>query len=451
MRSAKRISDHLENLFDMEKGFTFDQAIAEADRCLLCHDAPCSRDCPAGTDPGTFIRKLRFRNIRGGIRTIKNNNVLGGICGVLCPTDRLCEKGCSATELDRPIRIGELQRFLVEYGWNTGFDPIEKSNSANGKVAIVGSGPAGLSCAAELAKEGVEAVVFEAKEKPGGVLRYGVPEFRLNSEMLDRELKDVTGLGVTIKCGNRVGKEDVDRLLEDGFDAVFLAPGIWKPKRQDIPGVELDNVLTSTEFLEGARTDKREEVIELVRGKQVAITGGGSVAMDVASTCAAMKAHRVHVIYRRGFREMPADDEDVVLARANYVIIRPFSVVTELIGDNGKLVGLRGIGTDWIEPGRFTSDNLRTVPGTEFSLNADLFVMAIGTGPESGNIGLSSGVGHSVKGFIKTADDGVSTTQANIFAGGDIIRGPGLVVEAVNDGKRAAGKIGDLILSRGGG
>ncbi|MCG2677365.1 NAD(P)-binding protein, partial [bacterium] len=223
MKSTKRKTNKLENILDMEKGFDLSQAIIEASRCLLCHDAPCSQECPAENDPATFIRKLRFRDIKGAVRTIKENNILGGICGIVCPNEKLCQKACSATEIDRPIEIGKLQRFLVEYGWETGFKPFEKIPTTKAKVATVGSGPAGLSCAAELARAGFDVTVFESREKPGGVLRYGVPEFRLNSEFLDREIEDVKELGVKIKCKSRIGAKGVDNLIKKGFKAVFIA------------------------------------------------------------------------------------------------------------------------------------------------------------------------------------------------------------------------------------
>jgi dihydropyrimidine dehydrogenase (NAD+) subunit PreT len=185
----------------MEKGFGLVQALAEAERCLLCHDPPCSKGCPAETDPGAFIRKLRLRNVKGAIRTIRTNNALGGACGVLCPTARLCEKECSATGIVRPIAIGKIQRFLVEHSWEIGFEPIAKKALRPEKVAIVGSGPAGLSCAAELAREGFGVTVFEERAEPGGVIRYGVPAYRFDKEFLKRELASLEGLGISFKCG----------------------------------------------------------------------------------------------------------------------------------------------------------------------------------------------------------------------------------------------------------
>ena len=235
----------------MPPGMTMDQAIVEAERCLLCLDAPCSTACPADTEPGEFIRKLRFRNLTGAVRTIKLNNILGGACGVLCPTAELCEKECSARMAtdgnpdgnDKPIRIGDIQRFLVEYGREIGFQPLSvEETGVSGKIAVVGSGPSGLSCAAELAKKGYEVTIFEALAEPGGVLRYGVVPFRCDVEFVEKEIQDVKSLGVEIKCNSPIdGKAAAEDLLKQGYDSVFMGPGLWgahalKDDSSDIDG-----------------------------------------------------------------------------------------------------------------------------------------------------------------------------------------------------------------------
>jgi len=438
---ANRKNKRVENLHDMEAGLDHYQAMIEASRCLVCQDPPCSPDCPADTDPGTFLRKFKLRNVKGAIRTIKSNNVLGGICGTLCPTEMLCMKGCSASGIDRPIEIGRVQRFLVEHGWETGFKPIERKEPRQGRVAVIGSGPSGLTCAAELAKNGYDVTIFEGRARAGGVLRYGVPEFRMNPEFLDRELKDVLDLGVELKTNSRIERGGADRLLSEGFDAVFMGPGAWSPVRLDIPGGGLRNVTNSEEFLEGMRSGAAGELGSQIRGRNVAIVGGGSVAMDVATTCTALGANKVYVIYRRSLREMPADEDDLEMALANNITLRTQSVVTELLGEDGRLVALKGIETDWKSGGDRSAGNLIPVPGTEYRLRVDLFIWAIGMRPENSNTGLSKEVEHMPNGLIKTGEDGVSTTHPRIFVGGDASRGPALIVQAVRDGKTSAGKI----------
>ena len=441
MKFSNRKSNKLENISNMEASFTIFQALTEASRCLLCYDAPCSQSCPADTDPGTFIRKFRLKNTKGAIRTIKENNIFGGVCGVVCPTEKLCQEACSATEIDKPIEIGKLQRFLVEHGWETGFKPLESVPLRKEKIAVVGSGPAGLSCAAELSKAGFKVTVFEAREKVGGVLRYGVPEFRLSSEFLDREIEDVTNLGVKIKCNSRISSGGVDNLLKKGFDAIFIATGLWKAYKLNIPGSDLKNVTDATAFLETARSKNRYLITRLVKNNNVAVIGGGSVAMDVANTCKVLGAEKVYCICLESFAEIPAAKADLEMARDNFIIIKPQSQVTEILGNNNNVVGVKGTETDWIKPNLFIPSNAKKVPGTEFNLKVNAVVMAIGSGPDSGTVDLCSTIRYKKNYLIKIKKDGVSTFDKDIFAGGDIVRGPALVVEAVADGKKAAKKI----------
>jgi len=441
LKSAKRKTNRLQNIQDMERGYDLSRAMAEAARCLLCYDPPCTKSCPAGTDPGKFIWKLRVKNIKGAIRTIKQNNIMGGVCGVACPTDQLCQQACSATEIDRPIEIGKLQRFLVEHGWATGFDPLSKGDKVKAKVAVVGSGPAGLSCAAELAQAGVQVTVFEAREKAGGVLRYGVPRFRLNEEFLDRELQDIEKLGVKIRCKYRVKAGAVDKLLARSFDAAFVATGIWKPYALDLPGADLDNVTNATDFLEAVRTKGRAKIKRMVNKKNVAIIGGGSVAMDVANTCKGLGAGRVYSICLEDLEQIPASADDLQMALDNFVIIKPQCQVTEIVERRGRVAGVKGTETEWIEPGSLAPANARAVPGTDFALKVNAVVMAIGSGPEPQNRDLGAKIRYFKNGIIRTKKDGVSTSDKRVFAGGDAVRGPALIVDAVADGKEAAQKI----------
>jgi len=437
MKTAWRESDCLNNPTDMEKCWSLTQVMSEASRCLLCHDAPCSKACPAGTDPATFIRKLRLRNVKGAIRTVRENNALAGVCAVVCPTEQLCQKACVAAGIDRPIDIGRIQRFLVEHGWQIKFNPLEKAANGSGRVAVVGSGPAGLACAAEVARNGITAEIFEGMEEPGGVLRYGVPSFRLHPEFLDRELADIKALGVKITCNKKIPAGGIEKLLDKGYDAVFYAPGTWRPVTVDIPGMDLKNVLTARDFLAAMRSGDQKRIAALVKGKNVAVYGGGSVAMDAATTAKAMGANKVYVVYRRSLREMPAARHDVDMALANNVSFRIMSMVTALVGEKGKLTGLEGIETDWKKPGDTSAAGLVTVPGTEFRLKIDVFVSALGYQAEPEAKAACPGIKFTSKGLVETRRDGCSTSHPCIFTGGDIARGPALVVEAVADGKAA--------------
>jgi glutamate synthase (NADPH/NADH) small chain len=428
----------------MPKGFDLAQAITEADRCLLCHDPPCSRGCPAETDPGAFIRKLRLRNVTGAIRTIKTNNILGGACGVLCPAARLCEKECSATGIGRPIEIGRIQRALVEQGWKTGFQPLEKPRATLGKVAVVGSGPAGLSCAAELAREGFAVTVFEQRGEPGGVIRYGVPSYRFDQEFLKHEMADVASLGVTIACGARIeGTTGMRKLLNDGFKAVFLAPGLWGAER--ISGAPaLKRVLTSVEFLASTREGRFAEIGGQVTGKSVAVIGGGSVAMDCAETAARLGARDVYLVYRRSFAQMPAEEEERLEALRMGV---HFLMLTQPVGyvDDGAggCAGVKCVRTRLGDPDASGRRKPRELTGSEWVLDADLAVEAIGNRPDPAD--WSGMIKVETTGLIMTDGKNGRTSMKTVFAGGDIVRGAGLVVEAVQDGKMAARAIREAL------
>ena len=421
----------------MEKGFDFAQAVAEADRCLVCHDAPCSKGCPAETDPGTFIRKLRLRNVTGAIRTIKENNALGGACGVLCPTARLCEKECSATGIGRPIEIGRIQRFLIEHGWSTGFKAYATPSPRPEKVAVVGSGPAGLSCATELARQGVQVTVFEARGEPGGVIRYGVPAYRFDKAFLKNELQDLKDLGVKFKCNTRVeGAEAAQKLLDSGFRAVFLAPGLWGAERLPVKG-NTKGVYTSVEFLARLREERFEELAKQVKGKAVAVIGGGSVALDCAESALKLGARDVYLVYRRSYAQMPAEQDERQAALALGVHFLLLNQPTGYLTDgSGRLKGLRLVRTRLGEPDASGRRKPVEIKGSGWTLELSLVVEAIGNRPDEADwAGLVKLDG---RGLVLAGGKNRKTSARKVFAGGDIVRGPALVVEAVQDGKLAA-------------
>jgi len=421
----------------MDKGFGLVQALAEADRCLLCHDAPCSRGCPAETDPGTFIRKLRLRNIKGAIRTVRTNNALGGACGVLCPTARLCEKECSATGILRPIAIGKIQRFLVEHSWRIGFDPVEKEPARPEKVAVVGSGPAGLSCAAELARDGFAVTVFEERAEPGGVIRYGVPAYRFDREFLTHELASLERLGVLFKCRTRIdGAEGARKLLADGFAAVFLGPGLWAAQRLSAAKPP-KGVHTSVDFLAALREKKIDAIEKEIAGKAVAVIGGGSVAMDCAESALKLGARDVSLVYRRSFAQMPAEEEERLTALRLGVHFLLLNQPLKYVADGkGRLKGLRLARTRLGEPDGSGRRRPEAIEGSQWTLPAAVVIEAIGNRPDEAD--WSAIVKVDRDGRVVASAKGRRTSSKAVFAGGDIVRGPALVVEAVQDGKLAA-------------
>ncbi len=432
----------------MNKGFDFSQAVAEADRCLLCHDAPCSKGCPADTKPGEFIRKFQLKNITGAIRTIKTNNILGGTCGVLCPTERLCEEACSAMlkskEMpqgqDRAIRIGEIQRFLVEYSWERGYQVLKKPDQNQGKVAVVGSGPGGLSCAAELAQAGYQVTIFEARPEPGGVIRYGVAPFRFDQTFLKKELADIEALGVEFVCNHRIeGEKGAEKLLEDGFKAVFLAPGLWKAAEL-IPGqAPIEGLLSSVDYLESLRDGRLEQTATTFEGKTVAVIGGGAVAMDCAETAARIGAKDVYLVYRRSYLQMPAEEKEIQAALETGIhfllLNQPLDYLTT--ADN-IISGIKIARTQLGNPDNSGRRAPVEIAGSEWNLGVDIVIEAIGNQavPESPN--WYPGVKTDGKHLIQADPETGETSVKGIFAGGDIVRGPSLVVNAVRDGKVAA-------------
>lgn len=447
--------NYARNFRQMRKGIDLPQAIAEADRCLLCHDAPCSKECPADTRPAEFIRKLRFKNITGAIRTIKTNNILGGACAELCPTHRLCEKACSAMfasqerpeGADRAIQIGKIQRFLVEHSWDLGFKVLEKGKRRPEKVAVVGSGPAGLSCAAELAKDGYQVTVFEARPEPGGVLRYGVVSYRFSNKFLKNELKDVRSLGVKFKCNAPIdAKTGADTLLNDGFDAVFLGPGLWAAASLVPKGKRINGVMSSIDWLSALRDGRFEKMVKKVEGKTVAVIGGGSVAMDCIESAARMGAKDVYLLYRRSYSQMPAEPDELMEAQEAGVHFMLLNQPTGYVTDKrNRLKSIKLVRTQLGKPDASGRRSPVAIKGSNWRMDANLVIEAIGNKAPEDSPQWYPGVKVDDRNLVKINRKTGKTNRKGIYAGGDIVRGPALVVQAVNDGKIAAAAIKEYL------
>ncbi|MDD3877764.1 MAG: FAD-dependent oxidoreductase [Bacteroidales bacterium] len=428
----------------MRETLTLEAAIKESNRCLLCHDAPCSAGCPAGTDPGKFIRQIKFYNYKGAARTIRSNNILGSVCAHICPVEKLCEKACSIKALEDPININGLQRFATEYGKIHKLEPLKRSKKNNGKIAIIGCGPAGMSCASQLAKMDYDVCIFEREPSAGGVIKWNIPEFRLPEDALNYDIENLANQGVEIKFNSAIdSKESLNKLKSEGFEAVFISSGLSEAFMLDMFKT-YTNALDYITFLRQVKFGK--DKLNL-KDKNIAVIGGGSVAIDSAVSAKSCGANRVYLISLEHLAELPADEEEIKLAQLMKIIFKSGSQVTGVIQDGNIITGIKGIEIDWVQEGKFTPDNARQVSGTEFSLNVDLVVQAIGTKPgkEVGNF--AEGIKTKGKGVIMV-NDTFETNIPWIFAGGDVVNGGATVVQAVAEGKKAAESMDKYLKNR---
>lgn len=432
----------------MEPGFTLAQAVAEASRCLLCHDAPCSTGCPANTAPDVFIRKLRFRNLQGAARAIKERNALGGVCAVVCPTDGLCEMRCVASGIGEPIRIGKIQRFLVEWAWDTYVRPLRAAKPNGWKVAIVGAGPAGLTCAAQLAKGGVHAVVFDKRPEPGGMLVFALPEHRLSRAFVRREIEDIRSLGVEFRCSSPVrGEDDLKRLFEEGFRAVYLATGTWRSARLDLPSHGSPDVIEALAWLEQLKREQQGSRAR-VRDRTVIVVGGGDTAIDAAVCAKRAGAREVSLLYRRSFLEMPASRKEILSALDEGIHLLLLTQPIEYVVRDGVLEAVRVVRTT-LQPAD-DGDRSRPVPlqGTEHTIPADVVIEAPGLLPADDVTKFSEvALDHNQRIIVRDASG--ATSRLHVFAGGDAVRGASIVAKAVGDGQRAARAILDQLAAEG--
>lgn len=404
-------------------GFNSRTALEEAARCLLCHDAPCSKGCPAGTNPAKFIRSIRFRNVRGAAETIRENNILGGTCARVCPYDNLCEEACSRCGIDRPIEIGKLQRFAIEqeeaFGMKVLSVPAEKKA---GKVACVGAGPASLAVASELAKEGYDVTIFEREAKAGGVLTYGIVPSRLPQSVVDYDISKVEELGVKFVFNTEVKAADLE-----GFDAAFIGVGLWGPNLPGIEGIDLPGVYAAVDYLKAARSGAEG----FNAGNRVLVVGGGDVAVDCAVTAKLQGAEDVKIVYRRTIEEAPGNLNEFQYALSLGIGMTTGMAPDSIVGD-GKVeaVNFKGFRDE----------------AAKLTLSADTIVFA--TGQKAEDVSAIAGVDVTDKKTIAADANGITNVDG-IFSAGDIVNGGKTVVEAVAAGKVAAFSIMQYLEKKG--
>lgn len=432
----KKIKLHNIKKFEsMRDVLNLEDAIKESNRCLLCEDAPCSKGCPAGTDPGKFIRQIKFENYKGAARTVRDNNIFGSVCSYICPVEKLCEKECSVKALEDPINIAGLQRFASEYGRDHKLEQYETSVTQKEKVALVGAGPASLSCAFELAKMGYSVTIFEKEEACGGIARWNIPDYRLPREVVEFDCKSLLDLGVEIKYSNEILSSN--DLLENGFQAIFLGTGLSQPVCLPI----FKDYSNATDYFTFLHSVKSQDNKFDVKNKYVAVLGAGSVAMDSACAAAALGAKRVTIVYRRSKNEMPADVEEIELAHKLNVNFKTNSIITDIGKTNDKITHIKGSEVEWKKTGSRQVSDAKPISGADFGLNVDLIIQALGTKPDNT---LSQHLKCTANGTIEVKQD-FSTSVSGVFSAGDVVNAGTTIAQAVGEGKKAAISIDEFL------
>lgn len=432
-----------DNFKEVSLGYTLEEAIQEAQRCIQCKKPRCVGGCPVNVYIPKFIAHLAEGNIEKAAEVIKETNNLPAICGRVCPQEEQCESRCTLGIKGEPVAIGRLERFVADYTMDklsSQSMDIEKNGM---KIAIVGSGPASLAAAADLAKLGYEVHIFEAFHEPGGVLIYGIPEFRLPKKLVKQEIEGLKRLGVKIYTNIIIGKTiTIDELLERGYEAVFIGSGAGLPKFMNIPGENLNGVYSANEYLTRINLMKAYDFpnshTPIKKGKRVAVIGGGNVAMDAARSALRLGADEVHVVYRRSEKEMPARLEEIHHAKEEGIIFDVLTNPVEIIGENGWVKGLKCVRMELGEPDSSGRRRPMAIPNTEFILEVDIVIIAIGTSPNPLITSTTKGLKtHSWGGIIVDQETG-ATSKDRVYAGGDAVTGAATVIQAMGAGKKAA-------------
>lgn len=425
-------------------GYNLEEAMEESTRCLNCKNARCIGGCPVGIDIPGFIMKLKDGDVKGAYETISKYSALPAVCGRVCPQETQCEQVCVRGIKGDPVSIGKLERFTADWARENGIRP-EPPKKKNGKrVAVVGAGPAGLTAAGDLAKAGCEVVIYEALHEAGGVLVYGIPEFRLPKETVVKyEVDNVKALGVEIKTDYVVGRSiTVDELMEEGgFDAVFIGSGAGLPKFMGIPGENSNGVFSANEYLTRSNLMKAfDESYDtpIFEGKKIVVVGGGNVAMDAARTALRLGAE-THIVYRRSEEELPARVEEVHHAKEEGIIFDLLTNPVEILADeNGWVTGCKCIRMELGEPDESGRRKPQVVPDSEFVIECDTVIMSLGTSPNPLISSTTKGLESNKWGCLVAKDENGETTKAGVYAGGDAVTGAATVILAMGAGKNAA-------------
>ena len=441
------------NFDEVALGYDEATAIAEAKRCLNCKNMPCIAGCPVKIHIPEFISKVAEGDFDGAYEIITRSSSLPAVCGRVCPQEMQCESKCIRGIKGEPVGIGRLERFVADYHNAKADTDVIRPVSNGHKVAVVGSGPSGLTCAGDLAKKGYSVTVFEALHLAGGVLVYGIPEFRLPKSIVQREIDGLKALGVTVATNMIIGKTlSVDELFDEGFEAVFIGSGAGLPKFMGIPGENLNGVYSANEFLTRVNLMKayrEDSTTPVMRAKRVAVVGGGNVAMDAARSALRLGAEKVYIVYRRSEAELPARREEVEHAMEEGVEFRFLTNPLEITGnENGEVSGIR---CDLMELGEPDASGRRrpvSVPGSVFDLDVDCVIMSIGTSPNPLIKSTTEGLETKPWGGIVADDETGLTSRTAVYAGGDAVTGAATVILAMGAGKNAAEAIDKYIMGQ---
>lgn len=434
-------------------GYTEEEAVKEAERCLNCKNPKCVGGCPVSINIPAFIEQVKLRNFEKAYEIISESSALPAVCGRVCPQESQCEGQCIRGIKGDPVAIGKLERFVADWARNNGIRPHADVTKNGHKVAVIGSGPAGLTCAGDLARLGYDVTIFEALHKAGGVLVYGIPEFRLpKDEVVAAEVENVKNLGVKIETNVIIGKSvTIDQLMEEeGFEAVFIGSGAGLPKFMGIPGEQALGVFSANEYLTRNNLMKafKDEDTPISRGKKVVVVGGGNVAMDAARTALRLGAE-VHIVYRRSEAELPARVEEVHHAKEEGIIFdllqNPVEILTD---DKNQVRGIKVIKMELGEPDESGRRRPVEVPGSEYEIECDTVIMSLGTSPNPLISSTTDGLEVNRRGCIVAEELTGATSKMAVFAGGDAVTGAATVILAMGAGKAAAAGIDEYFKTR---
>ncbi|MBE6727091.1 MAG: NADPH-dependent glutamate synthase [Ruminococcaceae bacterium] len=450
------------NFDEVALGYTEEMAIDEAMRCLSCKNMPCVSGCPVNIRIPEFIAKVREGDFEGAYNIINKTSSLPAVCGRVCPQETQCESKCVRGMKGEPVGIGRLERFVADWH-NMHSNEVPEVAEHNGhSVAVVGSGPAGLTCAGDLAKKGYKVTVFEALHTAGGVLVYGIPEFRLPKSIVKTEVENLKAMGVDIETNVVIGKTlTVDELFEQGYEAVFIGSGAGLPNFMGIPGESYKGVYSANEFLTRSnlmKAYKDNPVTPIMKGGKVAVVGGGNVAMDAARTALRLGAEKVYIVYRRSMEELPARREEVEHAMEEGIEFKLLNNPVEILGyenpedkrdpKNGFVTGMKCVQMELGEPDERGRRRPVEIKGSEFVLDVDTVIIAIGTSPNPLIKSTTSGLEVNKRGCIIVEEDTCATTREGVYAGGDAVMGAATVISAMGAGKIAAKAIDEYITDK---